>query len=143
MSTIEGRAYDVEHYDKIAIEILRGRIAKLPGPDRARYATLLEQAKQAGRSFSMSEQKTHRRFEIARGLVLLLEDNQYDEGLVIGLCSDITSKQYNKPGEGLANLDCAQAEAFAYACQQIKAGTIQLVYNPKTNNTHMKEDSNV
>lgn len=141
--SFEGRAYDVEHYDKIAIEILRGRISNLSGPNRARYAMLLQQAKQAGGSFSLSEQKTHRRFEIARGLVLLLEDNQYDDGLVIGLCSDITSKQYNKPGEALANLDCAQAEAFAYACQRIKAGTIQLAYNPKTNNTHMKEDSNV
>ena len=59
------------------------------------------------------------------------------------LQGSLTSKQYNKPGEALANLDCAQAEAFAYACQQIKAGTIQLAYNPKTNNTHMKEDSNV
>jgi len=139
----EGRAYDNEHYDKIAVEILRGRISNLPGPKRARYATLLEQAKQAGGSFSLSEKKTHRRFEIARGIILLLEDNQYDEGLVIGLCSDITSKQYKKPGEALADLDCAQAEAFAFACQRIKAGSIQLEYNPKTQNTHMKEDSNV
>jgi hypothetical protein len=81
--SIEGRAYDVEHYDKIAVEILRGRISNLPGPDRARYATLLEQARQAGGSFSLSEQKTHRRFEIARGLVLLLEDNQSKFGTLV------------------------------------------------------------
>lgn len=141
--SIEGRAYDEDHHDKIAVEALRQRIHDLPGGKRARYAMLLQQAIQAGRSFSLSENKSHRRFEIARGLVLLLEDNQYDDGLVIGLCSDITFQQYKKPGEALANLDCAQAQQFAYACQGIKAGTLELVYNPKTNTTHKKEDSNV
>jgi hypothetical protein len=142
-STIEGRDYNLDRIDRSAIEYLRERITKLPEQKRAQYSKLLQQARDEGRSFSMSEHQSHRRFEIARGLILLLEDDQYDDGLVIGLCSDITSKQYSKPGEALANLHSKQAEAFARACQRIKAGSIQLVYNPKTDNTHMKENSNV
>jgi hypothetical protein len=102
-------------------------------------ATVITQAELAGRSISLKETKSHRRYEIARGLFLLFDSGNFDEDLVKDICSQITMQKYTKPGEALANLDWKQAERFANACHGIARDTLNLIYIPETNNFQIEE----
>ena len=69
MNAIEGRDLDQPGDDQ-AVTYIRERLNSIQGADRARMAMLITQAEIAGRSISLKETKSLRRFEIARGLFL-------------------------------------------------------------------------
>ena len=139
MNAIEGREL-TEPGDEQAVTYLRERLNSIQGADRARMAMVITQADIAGRSISLKETKSLRRFEIARGLFLLFDSGQFDEDLVKDICSQITSQKYSKPGEALANLDVKQAQRFANACHGIARDLLNLIYIPETNKFHITEE---
>lgn len=138
---IEGRLMTVDTHDTQALTHLRERIQALHGPDRARFAEMVEASKIAGRSFAASETPSHRRFEIARGILLLLENEQFDRDLITSLCRFVTGKQYKKAGEALADLDSEQAAQFADCCRLLTEDKLGLSYNPETNQFQVEENS--
>jgi hypothetical protein len=138
MNAIEGREM-TDPADVQAVNYIRQRLNDIQGADRARMAMLITQADLAGRSISLKETKSLRRFEIARGLFLLFDSGQFDEDLVKDICFQITSQKYSKPGEALANLDVKQAQRFANACHGIARDLLNLIYIPETNQFHIEE----
>jgi hypothetical protein len=138
MNDIEGRDLDQPGDDQ-AVTYIRERLNSIQGANRARMAMLITQAELAGRSISLKETKSLRRFEIARGLFLLFDSGNFDEELVMDVCSQITMQKYSKPGEALANLDVKQAQRFANACHGIARDTLNLIYIPETNTFHIEE----
>ena len=140
MNAVEGREM-TDHADAQAVNYIRQRLNDIQGADRARMAMLITQADFAGRSISLKETKSLRRFEIARGLFLLFDSGQFDEDLVKDICSQITMQKYTKPGEALANLDVKQAQRFANACHGIARDLLNLIYIPETNQFHIEEQA--
>jgi hypothetical protein len=140
MNSIEGREM-TDPADVQAVNYIRQRLNDIQGADRARFAMLITQAEIAGRSISLKETKSHRRFEIARGLFLLFDSGQFDEDLVKDICSQITSQKYHKPGEALACLDVKQAQRFANACHGIARDLLNLIYIPETNQFQIEEQA--
>jgi hypothetical protein len=138
---IEGRLMTADKLDVHAITHLKKRLNQLAGPDRARFAEMVEASKIAGRSFAASETPSHRRYEIARGILLLLEDAQFDRELVTAICRFVTGKQYQKAGEALADLNHSQAAAFAEACLLLTWDRLGIRYNPNINQFHIEENS--
>jgi hypothetical protein len=130
---IEGRPMTTDTADQQGMAQLKQQINNLVGPDRARFAEMVEASKIAGRSFAASETPSHRRFEIARGILLLIEDGQFDRDLITSLCRFVTGNEYNKAGEGLAHLDWKQAAAFAECCHLLTVNQLDLSYNPNIN----------
>ena len=130
---IEGRPMTTDTADQQGMAQLKQQINNLVGPDRARFAEMVEASKIAGRSFAASETPSHRRFEIARGILLLVEDKQFDRDLITSLCRFVTGKQYQKAGEGLADLNWEQAAQFAECCYMLTHDLLELSYNPNIN----------
>lgn len=141
VDTIEGRIMTDNPTDLAGMAHLKERINALVGLDRARFAEMVEVSKIHGRSFAASEQPSHRRFEIARGILHLIEDKQFDKELITAICRFVTGKQYKKAGEGLADLDWNQAASFAECCQLLTQDRLNLSYNPSTNQFQIQENS--
>jgi len=136
---IEGRAYDVTNEDIQAINYIKTQIQSLDHERRNEYATLLIDAQSAKRNINLSANKSHRRFEIARGILLLMQDGQFDRDLVKGICSHITKQQYRKAGEALGHLNAQQAEQFAQICYGITADQVKIQYIPEQNTFRVQE----
>jgi hypothetical protein len=136
---IEGRAYDVRNEDILAINYIKTQIQSLDHDRRNEYATLLIDAQSAKRNINLSANKSHRRYEIARGILLLMQDGQFDRDLVKGICSHITKQQYLKAGEALGHLDATQAEQFAQICYGITADQVTIQYIPEQNTFSVQE----
>lgn len=136
---IEGRAYDVTNDDIQAINFIKTQIQSLDHERRNEYATLLIDAQSAKRNINLSANKSHRRFEIARGILLLMQDGQFDRDLVKGICSHITKQQYLKAGEALGHLNAQQAEQFAEICYGITADQVKIQYIPEQNTFSVQE----
>jgi hypothetical protein len=130
---IEGRLMNDHPADKQGMTELKQRINQLVGPNRAKFAEMVEAAKVAGRSFAASETPSHRRFNIARGILLLIEDEQFDRDLITSLCQFVTGKQYLKAGHALADLNDEQAAAFAECCFMLTVDRLGISYNPNIN----------
>lgn len=138
---IEGRQMTEDLADQQGMKHLKERINSLVGPDRARFAEMVEASNIAGRTFAASRNPSHRRFEIARGILLLIEDNQFDRDLITSLCKFVTGKQYNKAGEALADLNWEQAASFAECCFLLTHDLLGLSYNPNINQFQIQEKS--
>ena len=138
---IEGRAYDVTNEDIQAINYIKTQIQSLDHERRNEYATLLIDAQSAKRNINLSANKSHRRFEIARGILLLMQDGQFDRDLVKGICSHITKQEYLKAGEPLGHLNAQQAEQFAQICYGITADQVTIQYIPEQNTFRVQEES--
>ena len=136
---IEGRAYDVLKEDIQALTYIKQQIQALDHDARNEYSTLLIDAQSAKRNINLSANKSHRRYELARGIILLMQDGQYDRDLVKGICSHITKQQYLKAGEALGHLDVKQAEQFAQICYGITADHVKLTYIPEQNTFSVRE----
>lgn len=136
---IEGTIYEVEHHEMTALRHLRQTIEGLPKTQRQTYIDLITESSVAGRSIGLHATKSHRRIDIATGILCLMLDQQYDAELVMGICSHITKQQYTKAGEALANLDYRQALLFKGICQRIKEDNVLLKYNPKSNTFQIQE----
>jgi molybdenum cofactor biosynthesis enzyme len=136
---IEGRAYDVTSEDIQAINYIKTQIQSLDHERRNEYATLLIDAQSAKRNINLSANKSHRRFEIARGVLLLMQDGQFDRDLVKGICSHITKQEYLKAGEALGHLNAQQAEQFAQICYGITADQVTIQYIPEQNTFRVQE----
>ena len=136
---IEGRTYDVRNEDIQAINYIKTQIQSLDHERRNEYATLLIDAQSAKRNINLSANKSHRRFEIARGILLLMQDGQFDRDLVKGICSHITKQEYLKAGEALGHLNAQQAEQFAQICYGITADQVTIQYIPEQNTFRVQE----
>lgn len=140
LDPVEGRMMDVDFADIKGMEALTNHFNNLIGMQRAHLGKLTEQSMLAGRSISLRELKSHRRFEIGRGIILLINDEQYDEELVMSICSHITGQQYKRAGQGLADLRHNQAQRFADICLWITVDAITLEYNSQTQRFLFKEN---
>ena len=136
---IEGRAYDIRNEDIQAINFIKTQIQSLDHDRRNEYATLLIDAQSAKRNINLSANKSHRRYEIARGILLLMQDGQFDRDLVKGICSHITKQEYLKAGEALGHLNAQQAEQFAQICYGITADQVTIQYIPEQNTFSVQE----
>lgn len=130
---IEGPLMTDNDEDKDALNQLKTQVNALVGPDRAKFAEMVEVSKIAGRSFAASETPSLRRFAIAGGILLLLEDEQFDRELITAICRFVTGKQYKKAGEALADLDWQQAASFCECCRLLTQDGFDLSYDIKTN----------
>ena len=136
---IEGRTYDVRNEDIQAINYIKTQIQSLDHERRNEYATLLIDAQSSKRNINLSANKSHRRYEIARGILLLMQDGQFDRDLVKGICSHITNDTYTKAGEALGHLNATQAEQFAQICYGITADQVKIQYIPEQNTFSVQE----
>ena len=138
---IEGRSFDILQPDIHAINYIKTQIQSLDHERRDQYATLLIDAQSAKRNINLSANKSHRRYEIARGILLLMQDGQFDRDLVKGICSHITKETYQKAGEALGHLDVKQAELFAQICYGITVDQVTIQYIPEQNTFRVQEES--
>ena len=138
-NTFEGRAYDHFPEDIQALDYIKTQIQSLDHERRNEYATLLIDAQSAKRNINLSANKSHRRYEIARGILLLMQDGQFDRDLVKGICSHITKETYQKAGEALGHLDVNQAELFAQICYGITVDQVTIQYIPEQNTFRVQE----
>ena len=136
---IEGRAYEVRSEDIQALNYIKTQIQSLDHERRNDYSTLLIDAQSAKRNINLSANKSHRRYEIARGILLLMQDGQFDRDLVKGICSHITKETYLKAGEALGHLNAAQAELFAQICYGITVDQVTIQYIPEQNTFRVQE----
>ena len=136
---IEGRSFDILQVDIHAINYIKKQIQSLDHERRNEYATLLIDAQSAKRNINLSANKSHRRYEIARGILLLMQDGQFDRDLVKGICSHITKQEYTKAGEALGHLNAAQAELFAQICYGITVDQVTIQYIPEQNTFRVQE----
>ena len=139
--TFEGRAYDQLPEDIQALNLIKTQIQSLDHDRRNEYSTLLIDAQSAKRNINLSANKSHRRYEIARGILLLMQDGQFDRDLVKGICSHITKQTYTKAGEALGHLDVKQAEQFAQICYGITVDQVNIQYIPEQNTFSVQEES--
>lgn len=138
---IEGKIYEVQVHEMTALRHIRQTIEGLPHATRQIYIDLIIESASAGRSIGLHAVKSHRRINIATGILCLMLDGQYDAELVMGICSHITSQKYTKAGEALANLDHVQAKQFKVICQLIEKDMVDLTYIPESNNFQIKEQA--
>jgi hypothetical protein len=136
---IEGRSFDILQPDIHAINYIKTQIQSLDHERRNEYATLLIDAQSVKRNINLSANKSHRRYEIARGILLLMQDGQFDRDLVKGICSHITNDTYTKAGEALGHLNAQQAEQFAQICYGITADQVIIQYIPEQNSFRVQE----
>jgi hypothetical protein len=136
---IEGTIYEMHQHEMTAFMHIRKTIEGLPHETRQKYVDLIMESAAAGRSIGLHAIKSHRRIDIATGILCLMLDQQYDAELVMGICSHITKQQYTKAGEALANLDHRHAKQFKKLCQRIKDDDLLLIYNQKSNNFQIQE----
>jgi len=138
VNLIEGD-YTMDRAGTLALDYLRKSINELDEPNRTKFRLIVAQAKEAGRSFAISEQVTQRRYEIGRGLLLLAKTGQLDNDLVTGIISHVTGKQYGNAGEGAADMTAQDAARFASICAGILCGTFDIEYISKSNKFLVKE----
>lgn len=137
--TFEGRTFDQSKEDIQALEYIRTQIQSLNHKLRNEYSQLLIDAQSAGKNLNLHAVKSHRRYEVARGIILLMQDGQFDRDLVKGICSHITKKTYPKAGEALGHLNAAQAELFAQICYGITVDQVTIQYIPEQNSFRVQE----
>ena len=136
---IEGRSFDILQVDIHAVNYIKKQIQSLDHERRDQYSTLLIDAQSAKRNINLSANKSHRRYEIARGILLLMQDGQFDRDLVKGICSQITKETYQKAGEALGHLNAVQAELFAQICYGITVDQVTIQYIPEQNTFRVQE----
>ena len=136
---IEGRAYDVNSEDILALNYIKKQIQSLDHKLRNEYSQLLIDAQSARKNLNLHAVKSHRRYEVARGIILLMQNGQFDRDLVKGICSHITKETYQKAGEALGHLNAAQAELFAQICYGITVDQVTIQYIPEQNTFRVQE----
>ena len=116
-----------------AVEHLRSRINQLRGRDRARFAEALQRAESAGRGFTMTETFSRRNYELARGILFLVEGGNFDVDLIRDLAGIASGNTYNNADQALARMDTEEATAFANLCVMLNYEQIELSYDPHSN----------
>lgn len=111
------------------VAVLRQRFDALSAGARSWIAELVKRAKQNQCGFHLSECHTVRRYEIYRGLVLLAEHGDCDDGDVRVLVasvmqSDVPHWPSIHPGHAVGACDWAEATAFARLADRYVNGQV-------------------
>lgn len=128
-----------------AIDHLRSRINQLRNRKRSQFAEALERAQRGGRTFTMTETFSRRNYELARGILFLVEGGNFDVDLIRDLAGIASGNTYNNADEALARMDTEEATAFANLCVMLNYEQIELSYDPhsktfQTTQNPLKED---
>jgi len=126
--------------DLAAIDHLRQRINALQERNRSRFAEALERAEKAGRGFKQQEQFSRRNYELARGILFLIEGGNFDVDLIRDLAGIASGTTYGDAGQALAKMTTDEAEAFANLCVMLNYGQCDLTYDPHSNTFHISPD---
>lgn len=116
-----------------AIDHLRSRINQLRNRKRSQFAEALERAKRGGRTFTMTETFSRRNYELARGILFLVEGGNFDVDLIRDLAGIASGNTYNNADQALARMDTEEATAFANLCVMLNYEQIELSYDPHSN----------
>ena len=85
-----------------------------------------------GHSISLDSLKSHRRYQIGRGLVDLIMSDNCDELLITSLCHSIQGVLFKTAGGAIGHLDAECAEQFAVICRAIRWDEQDIVWNTST-----------
>ena len=93
----------------------------------------------------MTETFSRRNYELARGILFLVEGGNFDVDLIRDLAGIASGNTYNNADEALARMDTEEATAFANLCVMLNYEQIELSYDPHSNTFHttqnpLKED---
>lgn len=116
-----------------AIDHLRSRINQLRNRKRSQFAEALERARRGGRTFTMTETFSRRNYELARGILFLVEGGNFDVDLIRDLAGIASGNTYSSADEALARMDTEEATAFANLCVMLNYEQIELSYDPHSN----------
>lgn len=128
--TFEGRTLSSPG-EAAGVTELRKQFDRLTQTNKNKLFNLVQSSTDAKGSISLSTQKTQRRFDIARGVIALIEDEQYDNDLIIAICNKIGVKNAATAGAAVAKLDATHAATFAGICYDITYGAYQVAYTEK------------
>jgi hypothetical protein len=108
-----------QRYQSVAVDVRAGQ-----------YARYVRQAQQAGVSFHLAERRTVRRYEIARGLLILAEANSLDDDTIRALTChpNLADETAWFPavtvGHLVGSLDAGQALIFSRRCDALVGGQL-------------------
>jgi hypothetical protein len=100
------------------------------------YTPVVEDAMRNRVSFHLSKARTVRRYEIARGLVVLAQHDTLDEDTLRGLLAaedllgEVAEFPAVTPGHLVGSLDAERAALFAQRCHALVDGALVTTYRP-------------
>ncbi len=129
--TFEGRTYDTG-VDRTCVLQLQTDFDTLRPHQRAMVQKIATECSAFGHSISLDQLKSHRRYQIGRGLVDLIMSDNCDELLITSLCHSIQGVLFKTAGGAIGHLDAESAEQFATACRSIRWDELDIVWNTAT-----------
>jgi len=129
--TFEGRTYDTG-VDRTCVLQLQSDFDSLRPHQRAMLKKIATECNEYGHSISLDQLKSHRRYQIGRGLVDLIMSDNCDELLITSLCHSIQGVLFKTAGGAIGHLDAACAEQFAVLCRAIRWDDQDIVWNTST-----------
>jgi hypothetical protein len=127
----EGRTYDTG-VDRTCVLQLQTDFDSLRPHQRAMLKKIATECNEYGHSISLDQLKSHRRYQIGRGLVDLIMSDNCDELLITSLCHLIQGVLFKTAGGAVGHLDAACAEQFAVLCRAIRWDEQDIVWNIST-----------
>jgi hypothetical protein len=102
--TFEGRTYDTG-VDRTCVLQLQTDFDTLRPHQRAMVKKIATECTEYGHSISLDQLKSHRRYQIGRGLVDLIMSDNCDELLITSLCHSIQGVLFKTAGGAIGHLD--------------------------------------
>ena len=131
IDTFEGRTYDTG-VDRTCVLQLQTDFDSLRPHQRAMLKKIATECNEYGHSISLDQLKSHRRYQIGRGLVDLIMSDNCDELLITSLCHSIQGVLFKTAGGAIGHLDASCAEQFAVMCRAIRWDEQDIVWNTST-----------
>ena len=129
--TFEGRTY-ATGVDRSCVLQLQSEFDCLRPHQRAMMKKIATECNEYGHSISLDQLKSHRRYQIGRGLVDLILSDNCDELLITSLCHSIQGVLFKSAGGAIGHLDAIEAEQFAKFCSRIRWDEQDIVWNTST-----------
>jgi hypothetical protein len=117
--TFEGRLYEVGA-DRTSVLQLQTDFDSLRPHQRAMVKKIATECNEFGHSISLDSLKSHRRYQIGRGLIDLILSDNCDELLITSLCHSILGVLFKSAGGAVGHLNADEAEQFAVYCRAIR-----------------------
>lgn len=138
---VEGRIMGSVEGDAELLADIRRRIGNLDQDDQTKYRLLMAACQSAGQSISLKDKPTEKRYDIARGILSLLEAGCYDPDLVPAICGKVTGTRKPDAGRAIRDLEPRHTAGFAWICGLVANGTIGIRYDTTTDKFNLEEET--
>lgn len=137
----EGRPMGSAADDATRLADIRRRIGNLPSHLGDRYRQLMADCSRAGQPISLKDNPTEKRYDVARGILHLMEADCYDPDLVAAIIGHVTGNSIRTAAHGIAHLEPRHTAGFAWMCGLIANGDAAFGYDPTTDRFFIKEET--